>query len=279
MRRAARWAIVTSDHVRHRHFANVLADHPAVHALVIEPKSRNPLDNHGGRADEAILLARYFAAREASEASILVEGGSWRLARDLEVVEATQGSINDGAVVTQLVGRGISHCLVFGASWLKGSWFGAFPDRLFNLHLGLSPYYRGVGTNFWPLHDGLPEYVGATVHRLDAGIDTGPILFHVRPEPAVDDDAHAMGNKTIAKATCALRERLDDLAVMPITPQWAGEDASRIFRAKAFNARALATMLDRLERGMIADYVRNLAERAQRVGLVEEYQPITQSAP
>lgn len=271
MSEAQRWAIVTSDHVRHRHLANVLSGNPLVHALVVEPKSRNPANNHDNDEDAA-LLATYFAARDASERNILAEGQDWNLARPLKTLEAPKGTINDPQVVADLVAAGISHCIVFGASWLKTPWLEAFPGKLFNLHLGLSPHYRGVGTNFWPLHDGLPEYVGATIHLLDAGIDSGPILFHVRPAPSADDDAHSLGNKTVAKATRALRDRLEDLPSMAAVPQWTGEE-ERHFRSKDFNALALRDMLSRIESGMMADYVENIQHRAPAVRLVSEYEP------
>lgn len=52
---------------------------------------------------------------------------------------------------------------------------------MINLHTGLSPDYRGSDTIFWPLHNGEPDKVGVTVHRLDPGIDSGPILARGRP--------------------------------------------------------------------------------------------------
>ena len=44
-----------------------------------------------------------------------------------------------------------------------------------NVHHGAVPGYRGGPPVFWELHDGL-ETVGFTIHRIDAGIDTGPVL-------------------------------------------------------------------------------------------------------
>ena len=75
-----------------------------------------------------------------------------------------------------------------------------------NIHLGLSPYYRGAGTNFWPLVNGEPEYCGATIHILDGGVDTGPVIAHVRPEIAAGDGPHDIGNKTIVAAAGALAD-------------------------------------------------------------------------
>lgn len=62
--------------------------------------------------------------------------------------------------------------------------------RIINLHTGFSPTYRGSDTIFWALHNGDSENVGATVHRLEAGVDSGPILARGKPsiEPGDDED-------------------------------------------------------------------------------------------
>lgn len=44
-----------------------------------------------------------------------------------------------------------------------------------NVHHGSVPAYRGGPPVFWELADGA-DRVGYTVHRIDAGIDTGPVL-------------------------------------------------------------------------------------------------------
>ena len=44
-----------------------------------------------------------------------------------------------------------------------------------NVHHGAVPEYRGGPPVFWELADGR-DRVGFTVHRIDAGIDTGPVL-------------------------------------------------------------------------------------------------------
>ncbi|HEY0326289.1 MAG TPA: formyltransferase family protein [Allosphingosinicella sp.] len=53
---------------------------------------------------------------------------------------------------------------------------GAFASRrLFNLHFSLLPKYRGCNTAIWPILNGEREH-GVTLHEIDAGIDTGPIV-------------------------------------------------------------------------------------------------------
>lgn len=66
----------------------------------------------------------------------------------------------------------------------------ATSGRILNLHTGLSPTYRGSDTIFWPLHNGEPQNLGVTIHRLDAGIDSGAILARGKPkiEPGDNED-------------------------------------------------------------------------------------------
>lgn len=73
--------------------------------------------------------------------------------------------------------------LVFGSSFIKG-WLADFlvDHGAINIHMGLSPYYRGSSCNFWALFDNNPHYVGATVHLLSKGLDSGDMLFHSLPK-------------------------------------------------------------------------------------------------
>lgn len=78
--------------------------------------------------------------------------------------------------------------VVFGASYIKAPLVDALVDRgAINIHMGVSPYYRGSSCNFWALYDGNADLVGATIHRLSRGLDSGTMLFHALPErDAVD---------------------------------------------------------------------------------------------
>ena len=73
--------------------------------------------------------------------------------------------------------------IVFGASFIKG-WLIDFliKNQAVNIHMGISPYYRGSSCNFWALYDNKPGYVGATIHLLSKGLDNGDILFHCIPK-------------------------------------------------------------------------------------------------
>ena len=47
--------------------------------------------------------------------------------------------------------------------------------KLFNIHFSLLPKYRGCHTNFFQIFNG-EKKTGVTLHKIDKGIDTGPII-------------------------------------------------------------------------------------------------------
>ncbi|MFA9432418.1 formyl transferase [Egicoccus sp. AB-alg2] len=64
-----------------------------------------------------------------------------------------------------------------------------------NLHFGVAPQYRGEHTLFHALLHGDYDHVGMTIHRVDAGVDTGPVLAYVRPAMTAADDEVSLGVK------------------------------------------------------------------------------------
>lgn len=46
---------------------------------------------------------------------------------------------------------------------------------ILNLHMSYLPYNRGSHPNFWSFYEGTQS--GISIHLIDRGIDTGPILF------------------------------------------------------------------------------------------------------
>jgi len=66
-----------------------------------------------------------------------------------------------------------------------------------NVHLGLLPEVRGMSSPEWSLLNHVP--VGVTIHYVDAGIDTGPILQRCEfPDAAQCDSLSDLRNRLIA---------------------------------------------------------------------------------
>jgi len=57
-----------------------------------------------------------------------------------------------------------------------------------NYHSGINPAYRGINGGYFALANGEPELFGVTLHLVDLGVDTGPILATKRIETAANDN-------------------------------------------------------------------------------------------
>ena len=69
--------------------------------------------------------------------------------------------------------------IVFGSSYIKGKLINfLIKNKAINIHMGISPYYRGSDCNFWALYDNNPHLVGGTIHMISKGLDSGPIIYH-----------------------------------------------------------------------------------------------------
>ncbi|MBT2455766.1 formyltransferase family protein [Streptomyces sp. ISL-86] len=107
--------------------------------------------------------------------------------------------------------------------------------RIYNIHNGLLPQHRGlpsVAVLFALLHDD-PEY-GATLHEVDAGIDTGRVLAERRFPIAPDDRYHQVMLRGIRACHTLFEELLPAVAAgtpLPPAPRPEGRPAYYGLRA------------------------------------------------
>lgn len=78
--------------------------------------------------------------------------------------------------------------VINGTRIVKGSTLKAFGVPVLNVHVGITPKYRGVHGGYWALYNNDPENCGVTVHLVDEGIDTGAILHQARIHPEAADN-------------------------------------------------------------------------------------------
>lgn len=100
---------------------------------------------------------------------------------------------------------------------------------LLNLHISYLPWNRGAHPNFWSFFDCTPS--GVSIHLIDAGIDTGPILFQ-RYVNFRDDET------TFSKTHRRLIQEIEDLFVERIEKIVAKDFTAKPQRRKGTYHRA-----------------------------------------
>jgi phosphoribosylglycinamide formyltransferase-1 len=119
----------------------------------------------------------------------------------------------DAAVVEVLVGHDVDYVVLAGFMRVVSSvLLDAFPMRVLNIHPALLPMFPGLNAQSQAFAYGV-KMSGCTVHFVDAGTDTGPIIAQaVVPVMNADDDE-------------SLRQRIlkAEHRLLPTVLQWLAE--------------------------------------------------------
>lgn len=150
-------------------------------------------------------------------------------------------------------------CL-FGTSILKAPWLEAFPERIVNLHLGLSPYYRGAATLFWPFYDHNLACLGTTIHVAIAKVDAGAILTRIKPRLEVGDDYYRITTRLIRDSLDRFPQVVEAYLQGNIMPQpQEPYPAARVMKKSDFNEAALAHALASIGAGLTQPMIDEIA--------------------
>lgn len=77
-----------------------------------------------------------------------------------------------------------------------------------NMHVGITPAYRGSHGGYWALYNNDPEHFGTTIHMVDEGVDTGAVLKQAFAIPTKEDNFTTYPILQTAIGITALKEVL-----------------------------------------------------------------------
>lgn len=251
--------VLTSNSLRHKFFANTLTSHADDALVISECKPNNPLIDSYDSND----IADHFHLRDETE-KIFFPNNDFFIAKTLPIIYK---ELNLDYVYQTIKNFKPDLIFIFGSYIVKEPLLSLLPPgHTINLHLGLSPYYRGSGTNFWPFVNDELQYLGSTIMHLDAGIDTGDIICHVRPTIEINDNVHTIGCKIIRDSVDSIIKIMDLVTsgqTLNRIKQW--EVDERYYKTKDFNEIVLQKYKTLLNNGHVKNY---LTENNKYVKLV-----------
>jgi phosphoribosylglycinamide formyltransferase-1 len=117
----------------------------------------------------------------------------------------------DAAMANWLEQRGVSLVVCAGyMQLLTPSFLERFPQRVVNVHPSLLPSFPGAHAIGAALAAGVPE-TGVTVHVVDEGLDTGPVLEQrpvaVEPRETLEQRLHAVEHELLPRVVRRLCAR------------------------------------------------------------------------
>ncbi len=135
----------------------------------------------------------------------------------IEILKLSPGDINKYSLSKLENFLDSDFYIIFGGSYIKDPLANfLIKKRAINIHMGISPYYRGTDCNFWALFDDNPHLVGATIHMLSKGLDSGPILYHALSKVKTNPFDYTMS--CVKSAFHSLKNRIENKSIFEIQP-------------------------------------------------------------
>jgi methionyl-tRNA formyltransferase len=246
-----RAVVLTSNKPRHAYLAETIAREFDVKLVIREKKGAYYSD----AIAEDPLIAEHFERLAKSEEAYF---GKARWPK-VTIHDCDKSAVNELDNARLAVDARPDVIFLFGTTILGNEWLAPFSGRIINLHLGLSPFYRGSATLFWAVAKGELECVGATIHLAERKVDAGPILARVKPKLAVGDTYYDISNKTIKRAIDELPSVAQRYLAGKIRPIVQDAAEGVVYRKRDFNADALRAALDFVGTGLTTSHMDHIA--------------------
>jgi len=124
----------------------------------------------------------------------------------------TDGELNSPKLADLVAKFAPDIAVVFGSGLIRNPLLSYLPEHTINLHLGISPEYKGSATLFWPFYMLEPQFAGYTIHKVVTKIDAGGIYTQGVPELSTSDGIHDVACKTVLEAQIELMRLVCHLA-------------------------------------------------------------------
>ncbi len=181
-------------HRRHLYYAESLADAlPVIGGIMQVREEAVPKPPEGLVSIDRSNWLRHFRERFQAEEKYFGEPKP----PDIPILEVNEFTLNDARSVEFVRDMKPDLAVIFGTGMIREPLMSALPKDTINLHLGLSPRYRGAATLFWPFYFLEPNFAGTTFHYIVHSPDAGDIIHQVRPVLEKGDGIHDVACKAV----------------------------------------------------------------------------------
>lgn len=189
--------LATGNHPRHIYLKDLLIKAGVIDALIIE-KRENFLPTSPGNLDNITrkYFDEHFSKREEAE-KLIFKSDNLIFSNVLNILP---GELNSASTIEFI--RRINPDLIItaGIGILGRDFLDAAPGEIWNIHGGLSPWYKGAITHFWPSYHLKPQFTGCTIHHVSPKIDAGKIIHHTPAVLKHGDGLHLLASRSLKLA-------------------------------------------------------------------------------
>jgi|APSaa5957512535_1039671.scaffolds.fasta_scaffold122418_1 methionyl-tRNA formyltransferase len=232
--------VLTSNSLRHKYFLKMVDDNFNLVGVVSENKGKY----YSEQEKNSALIQKHFERLRETERLFFSKDLCDFDISSLNVKYIAKDEINQKQVIDWAISLNPSVVFLFGTGILKDEWLNRFENTIINLHLGLSPFYKGSATLFWPFANDELECIGATIHLAVQKVDAGDILIRVKPDINKFDNYYTINYKLIKEAINILPKISKSYLAGEIKIEKQVGVKNKFYRKKDFNENVLKQVID-----------------------------------
>jgi methionyl-tRNA formyltransferase len=209
--------LFTANQNRHNYLVNLLSNNCDELFVVQENRTIFP-GIISGHYPVSEIMKKYFKNVINAQSKIFENSYINSKNKNINLFPLQSGDLNKCSIDTLSDFLKSDVYVVFGSSYIKGDLVDFLvKNKALNIHMGVSPYYRGQDCNFWALYDDNPHLVGATIHQLSKKLDSGAMLYHALSQIKNNPFEYTMS--TVKSAFHSLTERIKNESIFSIQPE------------------------------------------------------------
>lgn len=196
-----RIVLISGSHPRHLYFAEKIIETGTVVGMILMKREEMEPEIPIGLSENLTdIYRRHFKLRAEMEDKYFGKTNLEKLFRSIPILEVSPNELNGASTRGFIIRYKADTILSYGPDLISNSVLDLVDGNAINLHGGLSPYYKGAATMFWPFYFLEPNYVGTTLHYMIKKIDAGRVIHQTCPVLERGDCMHEVACKAIVSA-------------------------------------------------------------------------------
>ena len=255
--------IITGHETRHKFLCHYLSSQKNIHLLygiheeIVKLSENKKLNKYR-------IFKKHVSQRLKSEKKYFS-----KFSKKYNSIYVQKGIVNEVSLIKKIEKDRPDFIITFGCSILKENFIKKFKNKTINIHLGLSPYYTGSGTNFFPFVNNELQFLGSTIMKISRKIDQGEIITQIRPKITYSDKIHDIGNKIILQTAKILVKIIMSKKIFYFKRKI--KYNTKYFKRKDFTIDALKKAYGNLDSDIIKKYLKNENRIKKDFPIIKKY--------
>jgi len=253
--------VMTGDDLRHQYFIKQLSTKFRIAAVFIHNSDYPTPPPKTEEENEAWNW--FFERRKEFEKINIAPDLKLTCKNEPEIHYLKKSALNTANTLSLLKKYSPGFIAVFGIGILKEIILSHYPDSIYNLHVGIPEFYRGSSCNFWPIYNYDLKNLGATIHRVEKGIDTGKIAAEKFIHLESSDNEQTLIWKTLQTGTQLMVETIEKWKSGNLCLE-EQKQGGKLYKMKDFDPAALLKVKRMVESGELKTQIELGKSSSQR---------------